>query len=57
MMSRLIQALGAGLIGSLIFFVANLFFGGDSNSAYQASFWGFWVFAVAGFLIGGGKKE
>jgi len=41
----------SGLVGSLIFFLANLFFGGTGQSAQLASFYGFWVFAVGGFLL------
>jgi hypothetical protein len=43
-------AIGSGLLGSIVFYVANLFFGGSSESAYQASFVGFWVFLIIAFF-------
>lgn len=49
-MGRLLQALGCGLIGSALFYGASLFFGSDDNSAYVASFWGFWIFVVLGWV-------
>lgn len=50
MFARLSTAFVAGLMGSLIFFLASLFFGGDGNSAYAASFYGFWLFAVLSLI-------
>ena len=49
-MQRFFGAIGAGLVGSMLFFMANLFFGGNGESAYTASFYGFWVFAVVAFF-------
>jgi hypothetical protein len=48
---RLLMALAAGLFGSLLFFIANFFFGGDSGSAYDASKIGFLAFAALGFFF------
>jgi len=50
-MQKLIGSLGAGLVGSIVFFLGNLFFGGTGNSAYTASFWGFWAFAIGSWLL------
>lgn len=56
-MKRLMQSLGAGLVGSLLFYIGSLLFGGNYDSAYEASFWGFWGFAIAAFFIGGQRGK
>jgi hypothetical protein len=52
MLTAVGEAVVAGLVGSLIFFLANLFFGGTAHSAQVASFYGFWVFAIGAFVMG-----
>jgi hypothetical protein len=54
-MNRFLQALGAGFVGSLVLFIGVLIFGGSNEFAYNASFWGFWVSAIATFFIEGRK--
>jgi hypothetical protein len=54
-MKALVSAIGAGLVGSILAFGSNLFFGGDEESAYLSSFYGFWIFFVVSFLVRRGK--
>lgn len=49
-MNRVLGAVGAGIIGSTLFFAANFFFGGDQDSAFQASKVGFFIFLIIGFF-------
>lgn len=49
-MNRIFGAIGSGLIGSIVFFAGNLLFGGSGKTAQQASFFGFWLFAIVSFF-------
>lgn len=48
--NRILGAIGSGLIGSIVFFGANLLFGGSGETAQQVSFFGFWLFAIVSFF-------
>lgn len=50
-MDRIIGAVASGVVGSLIFFAANFLFGGDQESAFQASKVGFFIFLIGGFFL------
>jgi len=56
MVGRILGAIGGGLIGSLVSFFVIYLFGGSQDSAYTASFYGFWIFAVLGLFVGGKKR-
>lgn len=49
-MNRLIGSVVVAIIGSTLFFAGNFMFGGNQESAFQASKVGFVIFLVIGFF-------
>ena len=49
-MLEIAAAMGAGILGGILFLVADLLFGGNRDSAYTACLYGFWIFIAVGWL-------
>lgn len=49
-MIEIAAAMGAGILGGILFLMADLLFGGNRDSAYTASLYGFWILAAVGWL-------